>query len=219
MSRNLPDGLASNAEPRDAGKLFAPAAARNVDVICDLLADVAPESGQALELASGTGQHVVAFARRMPGLTWQPTETDAARRASIHAYAAESGLSNIAPSRALDAVQAGWAAEWPGQDLIFLSNLLHLISSAEAETLIHEAARAVRPGGKLVIYGPFMRGGELTSDGDRSFDARLRAGDPEIGYKDDFDMLDHMVEAGLDIVSVVEMPANNLALVAGRPDF
>ena len=76
--RSVP-GTASVAAAQD-GKLFAPSAERNVDPLCDLLADIAPETGSALEIASGTGQHVVAYARRLPGLIWQPTEVDAARR-------------------------------------------------------------------------------------------------------------------------------------------
>jgi len=81
---------------------------------------------------------------------------------------------------------------------------------------IHEAARALAPGGRLVIYGPFMRAGELTSDGDASFHAGLIARDPAIGYKDDFDMMDLIQGAGLDMAEVIEMPANNLALVAQK---
>ena len=213
--RSVP-GAASVAAPQD-GKLFAPAAARNAEVLCDLLAEVAPEQGKALELASGTGQHAVAYAARLPGLCWQPTEVDEIRRASIQAYAAESGLSNISPPLPLDATAPGWSADHPGQDLIVLVNLLHLISESEARTLIREAAAALAPGGRFVIYGPFMRGGELTSDGDRNFHAALSGHDPAIGYKDDFDTITWLQAAGLELVQAVEMPANNLALVTGKP--
>lgn len=217
MPRNLPEGLASTAAQGDGGKLFAPSAQRNVAAIADLLAEFAPPSGRALELASGTGQHVVALAARLPGLTWQPTEPDPVRRASIDAHAVEADLPNVAPARPLDALRSGWSSDWSGQDLIFLSNLLHLVSDDEAWTLLAEAALALAPGGRLIVYGPFKRGGDLTSEGDVSFDASLRAADPAIGYKDDFDTLDQMMRGGLDIVAAVEMPANNLALIAGRP--
>ena len=62
-----------------------------------------------------------------------------------------------------------------------------------------------------------MRAGELTSEGDARFHATLTAQDPEIGYKDDFDTIDLMQDAGLELVQVLEMPANNLALVAEKP--
>lgn len=215
--RSVP-GTASVAAAQD-GKLFAPSAERNIDPLCDLLADIAPETGSALEIASGTGQHVVAYARRLPGLIWQPTEVDAARRASIDAYVAEAGLDNLRPAAELDATAPGWAATVGPVDFIILSNLLHLITEEDARTLIREAARALAPAGRIAIYGPFMRAGELTSEGDQRFHASLTGHDPLIGYKDDFDTIDWLQEAGLDLAEVIEMPANNLALVAQKPDF
>ena len=211
-------GSASVTESQ-GGKLFAPSAARNLEPLCDLLEDIAPKTGQALEIASGTGQHVVAYARRLPGLVWQPTEVDEMRRASIDAHAAEAALVNIRPARELDATAPGWAHSVEAVDFIVLSNLLHLICEADARTLIREAARALKPVGKLCIYGPFMRAEELTSEGDRTFHASLIAHDPAIGYKDDFDTIDWIQNSGLDMADVIEMPANNLALVAQKPDF
>ncbi|UWQ33829.1 DUF938 domain-containing protein [Leisingera sp. M527] len=213
--RSVP-GSASVAAPED-GKLFAPAAARNSDVLCDLLAGIAPAQGRALELASGTGQHIAAYAARLPGLMWQPSEAEAARLASIRAYADEAGLANIAPPVPLDATAPGWGAKHPGQTLIVLVNLLHLISEDEAKTLIAEAAAALAPGGRFVIYGPFLRGGGLTSEGDRTFHASLTAHDPQIGYKDDFDTIGWLHSNGLELLHAVEMPANNLALIAEKP--
>lgn len=216
MIRQVPE-TASIAKPTEGGRLCAPSAERNCQPLCDLLAKIAPENGSALEIASGTGQHVIAFAARLPDLTWQPTEPDPVRRASIDAYVAEAGLSNLSPGRDLDAAMPGWGAAHRGQSLIVLVNLLHLISTAEAQNLIDEAAQALAPGGRFVVYGPFMRAGELTSEGDERFHASLRAQDPEIGYKDDFEVLDLALAAGLAPVDVIEMPANNLALVLERP--
>ncbi|MDC0660812.1 DUF938 domain-containing protein [Leisingera sp. SS27] len=213
--RSVP-GAASVSEPK-GGKLFAPSAERNSSAICDLLADVAPSQGRALELASGTGQHVIEYAARLPGLHWQPTEVDAARRASIQAYADEAGLPNIAPPFALDATAPGWGADHAGQNLIVLVNLLHLISRDEARNLIQEAAAAFAPGGRFVVYGPFMRGGDFISEGDRAFHAAITANDPETGYKDDAEVIRWLQTAGLDLVQAMEMPANNLALVTERP--
>ncbi|MBE1284342.1 MAG: DUF938 domain-containing protein [Rhodobacteraceae bacterium] len=218
--RTVP-GTASIAQSDqiNQGKMFAPAAERNADVIGDLLEQVVPAQGHALELASGTGQHITRFATRFPRLEWHPSEVDASRRASISAYVEEAALPNLAAPIALDATAPGWATRHSGYDLILLVNLLHLISVSEAETLISETARALAPNGRFVIYGPFKRGDELTSDGDRAFHASLVAHDPEIGYKDDFDTMDLMQTAGLEMVEVLEMPANNLALVAGKPGF
>ena len=218
MSRrlNLPD-TASVAHPSDDGRMFAPSAARNAADIAALVAQHAPASGRALEIASGTGEHAVVFAKAVPGLDWQPTDIDAARRASVDAHAALAGLPNLRPAIALDATAPGWGAAHAGQDLIVLVNLLHLISENEARILIAEVAQALAPGGLFILYGPFLRDGETTSEGDRSFDASLRAQDPEIGYKDDWDVIDWIHANWLDLVQVVEMPANNMAFVARRP--
>ncbi len=218
MSRrlNLPD-TASVAHPSDDGRMFAPSAARNAADIAALVAQHAPVSGRALEIASGTGEHAVVFAKAVPGLDWQPTDIDAARRASVDAHAALAGLPNLRPAIALDATAPGWGAAHAGQDLIVLVNLLHLISENEARILIAEVAQTLAPGGLFILYGPFLRDGETTSEGDRSFDASLRAQDPEIGYKDDWDVIDWIHANWLELVQVVEMPANNMAFVARRP--
>ncbi|WP_137703047.1 DUF938 domain-containing protein [Marimonas lutisalis] len=213
---NLPDS-ASIANAAEGEKLFAPSAERNCDAICAAVADLGPQTGRALELASGTGQHAVALARALPGVSWQPSDLDPARRASIDAYVAEAGLPNLAPAIALDATAPGWGAAQAGHDLIVLVNLLHLISGPEAKTLIAEAAQALAPGGMLILYGPFLRDGETTSEGDARFHASLQAQDPEIGYKDDWDVIDWLQSAWLDMAHVVEMPANNLLFAARKP--
>lgn len=205
------------AEATGGDKLFAPAAARNTDAIAQVLQDCAPSHGRALELASGTGQHVVALARLLPGLSWQPSDIDPARRRSIDAYSLDSGLGNIRRAVVIDAVTHGWAARHGHQDLIFLSNLLHLVSRRAADTLIEEVAHALAPGGRFVLYGPFMRAGELTSEGDARFHAQLTEADPTVGYKDDFDVVEMLHANWLELERVVEMPANNLAFVSRRP--
>ena len=206
--------VASNAHPSEGEKMFAPSAEKNVGPICDVLSAHAPDSGSALEIASGTGQHVVAFAARIPQLLWQPTELDATRRASIDAYAADIG--NIAPARELNATAQGWHEQHQGQALITLANLLHLVSEGEARTLIREAGQALALGGILHLYGPFLRDGETTSEGDAEFNARLRAYDAEVGYKDDWDVIEWMQASGMELVEVLEMPANNMSFVAKR---
>lgn len=209
---NLPE-TASVAAQQEGGRLFAPSAARNAEAIVTLAKDRAPNAGRALEIASGTGQHVVALASALPGLHWQPSDIDAERRVSIDAHVTDAGLANVAQAIALDATTPGWSAQHAKQDFILLVNLLHLISTAEARVLISEAAAALAPGGVLMVYGPFMRDDELVSDGDKTFHASLVAKDPEIGYKSDFDVLEWGQAAWLDYLDMVEMPANNLSIL------
>ncbi len=213
MTGRLPP-TASVATPLDGARLHAPSAERNAPALCDLLLAHAPAHGAALEIASGTGQHVAVFAAALPGLDWQPTDPDPIRRASIDAYAA--GAANIRPAVALDATAPGWGVAHHPRDLIVLVNLLHLIPDARAAVLVTEAATALAPGGVVILYGPFTRGGRFTSDGDARFDAELRRADPAIGYTDDALLRDWLTDSGLNRIDTVEMPANNLAFVARR---
>ncbi|MCG7519473.1 DUF938 domain-containing protein [Ruegeria sp. Ofav3-42] len=212
--RKLPPN-ASVATASDGEKMVAPAASRNAEALCDLLARFAPPTGRALELASGTGQHVAAFAQRLRGLNWQPSEVEPQRRISIDAYA--DGFENIAPAIELNATDPGWHSRHGAQDLIVLVNLLHLISWPEVKTLVTEAALSLNPGGRLVLYGPFMRAGQLTSEGDQNFHAALTQQYPEIGYKDDGEIRGLLRQCNLTLVEIVEMPANNLAFVSEKP--
>lgn len=215
MTGRLPTS-ASVATSEADGKLHAPAAARNVEALVDLLLRHAPREGTALELASGTGQHAVAFAKNLPDLHWQPTEPDPDRRTSIEAYRAEVPLANLAPAQHLDATATGWGKAHGPRNLIVLVNLLHLITAQETKTLISEAGLALVPAGRLILYGPFSRAGRLTSAGDARFDADLRRANPAIGYKDDRDIRTWLEDSGFGTVDAEEMPANNLAFIATR---
>lgn len=213
MTPKLPPS-ASVAQALEGAKLNAPAAERNTQFISDLLKRHAPQSGNALEIASGTGQHVIAFARALPALIWQPTEVSDERIASINAYRADVPDAQIKPALHLDATVAGWHANVGPQDCIVLINLLHLISTPAARTLITEAIAALAPNGKFILYGPFMRSGTLTSEGDARFHAQLSGADPAIGYKNDDDIDAWMRKAGATDVQRIEMPANNIAFIA-----
>lgn len=196
--------------------MHAPAAARNAAYISELIAQNAPQEGRALELASGTGQHVVAFAQACPRLIWQPSEVDDQRLASIAAYREDAASDNILQPFALDACGSEWSAHVRKQDLIVTINLTHLVPDAAVQNLIEQAAQALSATGVFILYGPFKRSGQLTSEGDARFDADLRRADPAIGYKDDDQITAWLASTGLGHISKIEMPANNLAFVAKR---
>jgi SAM-dependent methyltransferase len=214
MSLRLPD---SGAGTLPDGRRMAPSATRNAEAIRDVLAAQAPTTGRALELASGTGQHAAVLAQALPGLDWQPTDRDPGNLPSINAWAAWSGAANLRPARVLDAGAPGWGAAHGPCALVLVMNLLHLVPEAVARSVVAEAAQALAPGGLLAIYGPFLRDGRTTSEGDAAFDASLRAQDPTIGYKDAAVVLGWMAAAGLAPRPPVLMPANNLFLLADRP--
>ena len=208
----LPD-MASVANSKGDGRLFSPSAEKNSDPIINLIKRIVPKSGEALEIASGTGQHIVKLAMSLPNLSWTPSEIEGERLKSITAWIEGVNLLNIKPPLYLDATETGWSERLPPSDFILLVNLLHLISWNEAKTLIGELSKALQTNGIVLIYGPFMRNAQLTSEGDKSFHNSLVQADPDIGYKNDLDMLELFSNSGLLHLETVEMPANNLAIV------
>lgn len=216
--QNLPE-TASVAHYESDGRLNAPSAARNAAPIVELVRKTAIRSGKALEIASGTGQHIVQLAFALPHLIWQPSDADEARVKSICCWSVDQYqyLTNLKPPCLLDATAEGWAAEYHGQGLILLVNLLHLISTKETKILVEEMSKALTSNGLSIIYGPFMRSGKLTSKSDIQFHQSLINADPDLGYKNDVDMLNLFGEAGLIHLSTENMPANNLAFILQKP--
>ncbi len=209
---NLPD-TASVANSKGDDRLFAPSAERNSKPIINLIKRIVPKSGEALEIASGTGQHIMKLASAFPNLSWLPSEVEDKRLKSITAWIKSENLQNINSPLYLDATDTGWSNNIPQYDFILLVNLLHLISWNETKTLISEISKALKPSGLAVIYGPFMRNGQLTSEGDHNFHSSLIQTDPDIGYKNDSDMRRLFFNSGLLLLETVEMPANNLAFI------
>lgn len=206
----------SQADPtHEDGRLTAPAASRNAGAIVVALAAHLPEAGTVLEIAAGTGQHAVALALANPGLTWAPTDIAPERLASINAWARAEGLGNIRPAARLDATMPDW--RHPRVQAAFAANLFHLVPAAAAVNVMSGVARTLAPGGRFCLYGPFREHGAYRSEGDASFDARLRASDPEIGYKSVEWVTETAGANGLVPMARIEMPANNLVLVFGKP--
>jgi hypothetical protein len=200
--------------PGDA-RLYAPAAARNREPILNVLARHLPPRGLVLEIASGTGEHVVHFARGCPDLTFQPSDPDPAHRASVDAWSAALGVANVRPAIALDVT----AEVWPVQsaDAIVCINMVHIAPWAAAEGLMRGAGRMLRPAGLLYLYGPYKRGGQHTAPSNAVFDAGLRAQNPAWGVRD-LEAVAAVAAAHGFLAPIVEqMPANNLSLVFRKP--
>ena len=212
LRRNIP-ATASVVQKMNGDRLHSPAAEKNVGHITKLVCSVSPKNGAALEIASGTGQHIISLAAAIPNLTWQPSDVDDVRLNSIVSWSYEKQLPNLLPPIKLDVTDEGWSVLCPDQDFILIVNLLHLVSKSEAKVIIGGISQSLMPGGRCVIYGPFMRDGSLTSDGDKLFHQSLIEADPHIGYKDDTWMLDLFQGHNLKTVKIANMPANNLAFI------
>lgn len=190
-------------------KLSFPSADRNKDPILEVLARVLPANASVLEIASGSGQHAVHFAGQLPGVTWQTSDVDPERRASVRIWREESGLGNILDPVAVDVTEPEWNVGT--FDAVFNSNLIHISPWECCLGLLAGARRHLRPGGLLIIYGPFKIGGGHTAPSNRAFDEDLRSRNPRWGVRD----LEAVEEAadGFDLEERIEMPANNLTLV------
>jgi len=196
---------------------FSGPAERNKQPILDVLRQVLPPSGRALEIASGTGQHVAWFATHLPQWNWQPTDLTAEWFGAIKARIAEAQLSNVQPPQVLDVMATHWLpADAQGTqhfDLIYNANMLHISSWSTCAALMRGAARYLAPGGRLVTYGPYLEDDVPTSEGNLSFDKSLRAQDPAWGLRRREDVAREAQRAGLQWVARHAMPANNLLLV------
>lgn len=192
----------------------APATLRNRDPILAVLRETLPKRGLVLEIASGSGEHAVHFAKALPDLVWQPSDPSADARASIVAWQREDGLQNLLPPIALDASADAWPVSQA--DAIVCINMIH-ISPWEATVGLMRASECILPvGAPLVLYGPYIRADRPLEPSNAAFDANLKARDPRWGLRD-FDEVCELASAhGLSREAVIEMPANNLMLVLRR---
>ncbi|MGX1097431.1 DUF938 domain-containing protein [Amorphus sp. MBR-141] len=192
-------------------RLDAPAVARNRDPILSVLQRVLPEAGLVLEIASGTGQHVVHFARALPALDWQPSEPDPGGRRSIAAWVAAEELANVRAPLDIDVVGGRWPVD--AADAVVCINMIHIAPWAATPALMRGAGRLLPESGPLVLYGPFRRDGHGTAPSNDRFDADLKARDPAWGIRDLAYVAAEADAAGLRLDEVIEMPANNLTVV------
>lgn len=194
---------------------FNPSAARNRTPLLAALRPLLTKAGVLLELGSGTGQHAAFMAPHLPHLVWAPSEPDAGFHDSIAAWAAEAGAANVMPPRALDATWRDWSIDDIAGRLVAVLavNLLHVAPWDVCRGLMAGAGRYLPKGGLLALYGPYLRAGVPTGEGNRRFDSELRAQNPEWGLRQLEDVAAEAAANGLDLGRPVEMPANNLAVV------
>jgi hypothetical protein len=191
-------------------KRHAPATERNRDVIAQTLARVLPTEGLVLEVASGTGEHVVHFAKMFPALTWQPSDPDPIALASINAWRADSNVPNVRPAMLLDA-----SADWPiaQADAVVCINMTHISPWAATVGLLRNAARLLPQSAVLFIYGPYNQRDVPLADSNAAFDAALRQQNALWGLRFVEDIAAEANVSGLHLDLVIDMPANNLSLI------
>jgi SAM-dependent methyltransferase len=205
------------------GRLDAAAFHRNHAPIWAVLEKfLAGKTGDVLEAGSGTGQHVVHFARHAPDITWWPSDFNDAHLKSIAAWRAQAGLPNIRPEMRIDLSDPAWCQQMqdgsgpPELLAVFCANVIHIAPWRVAEGLFAGAARYLRRDGRLFLYGPFKRDGKHTALSNAIFDTSLRDRDAEWGVRDIADVSNLATGVGLALIETVPMPANNLILTFAR---
>lgn len=207
--------------PAMGARRSAPAALRNREPIADVLSQWLPDSGLVLEIASGTGEHAVYFAERFPQLTWQPSDVHADALTSIVAWREATRLPNIREPIIIDASSPDWTIdradavlrENSGFDVVVNLNMVHISPWSAAIGLLNGAARVLKRGGALMLYGPWLKGDIETAPSNLIFDRQLRELDPEWGLRRVEDFEAEALALGFALEQVRQMPANNLMLL------
>jgi len=191
---------------------FAEACERNKQPILDLLSRVLPPVGLILEIGSGTGQHIVFFARRIPELIWQPSDLRK-NLAGISLRIEHEGAENTLPPIELDVLE-----QWPDQefDAAFSANTAHIMAWEDVCAMFAGLGRQLASGGVFCLYGPFNQGGKFTAPSNEEFDGQLRARVPHMGLRD-IEALESLAESHqMNLEQQYTMPANNQMLVFRR---
>lgn len=205
------------------GRLDAAAFHRNHAPIGAVLEKfLAGQSGDVVEVGSGTGQHVVHFATHAPRITWWPSDLNENHLKSIEAWRAHAGLANIRRPLRIDLTDPAWCPQMhdgsgpAGLLAVFCANVVHIAPWRVAEGLFAGAARYLRTDGRLFLYGPFKREGRHTALSNAVFDTSLREQNPEWGVRDIADLEKLAETVGLALIETTEMPANNMILAFAR---
>ena len=191
-------------------KPYAESCEKNREPILAVLNEVFSERKRVLEIASGTGQHAVYFARELPHLIWQPSEL-AQNLAGIQAWLDEAQLPNTLAPLAIDVNDACWPVT--NVDAVFNANTVHIISWPEVELMFAHISRILAPGGCVCFYGPYNYNGKFTSESNARFNDWLMSRDPNSGVRD-FEAVNRLAAShGLGLLRDIEMPSNNRILV------
>jgi len=193
-------------------KPFSQACANNQQPIFEHLKILLRDSQSVLEMGSGTGQHAVYFAERLPQVIWHTSDLRQ-NHAGINAWLDDYQGTNLLRPIVFDVNHT-----WPELqvDTVFSANTLHIMSWASVQNFYRGLPSLLQKKAKVIIYGPFNYHGTYTSDSNARFDQWLKDADPLRGIRD-FDAVNDLAEqAGLELLADYAMPANNRLLVWQR---
>ena len=191
-------------------KQYSQACDENREPILAIIRKTFADAHSILEIASGTGQHAVYFARQLPHLTWQPSDL-IENHASIRAWRDDAGLENVLPPIELDVTKSAWPSKQ--YDGLFSANSTHIMSWEAVQSMFSGIGKLLQGDARCCLYGPFNYGGTFTSDSNKRFDDWLKQRDPASGIRD-YEAIAELADANdLELESDNEMPVNNRLLV------
>ncbi|XP_064097654.1 methyltransferase-like 26 [Macrobrachium nipponense] len=209
-------------------KVVEKAAENNKEPIFKVLEKVIPEKFggdanlSALEISSGSGQHVVYFAERFPKISFQPSDIEDRCIKSIKEYISEAKLENVKEPLVIDISKP--LSEWSSTvaeksvDVIININMVHITPWKCAEGLFAAAGKLLKAGGIMATYGPYAIHGEITPESNVSFNESLKAKNAEWGLRDIDDLEKEAKNNGLTFDAMFDMPANNKTLIWVKSD-
>ncbi|MCB1582296.1 MAG: DUF938 domain-containing protein [Xanthomonadales bacterium] len=197
-------------------KPFAPACERNQQVILEVIKQyLRSEDKKILEVGSGTGQHAVYMAKHLPHVLWQPSDV-LANHQGINLWRQEAGLNNVAEPLVYE-IGKNHLPEAQA-DVIFTANTLHIMSLKLVNVFLKEVGENLKPGGRLLIYGPFKYKGQFTTDSNAEFDLWLKNIDSNRGIRDYEHICEKLKGYNIHNIADISMPANNQFLLFEKHD-
>lgn len=193
---------------------WSEACERNRVPIAQVLSALLSDRSEVLEIGSGTAQHAVFFTLLRPELFWQCSDV-ADNLPGIQARIDQEGDGRLPDAIELDVMGEGWPSRL--FDLVFTANTLHIMPWDHTPVLLARGAQCLRPGGCLVIYGPFHDSGVHTASSNEAFDRSLKSRDPAMGVRDAVQIRALAGDQGLRPEADLALPANNRILVFRKP--
>ncbi|MCK8136386.1 DUF938 domain-containing protein [Pseudoalteromonas sp. 2CM28B] len=193
-------------------KPFSQACENNKNHILKALQPALQNAASVLEIGSGTGQHSVFFAKKLPHLQWYTSDREVNHQ-GIKLWHDEVQLANLHPPLLLDLNDP-----WPVNkvDAIYTANTFHIVSWELITRFFAGVNQHLNQQGVVCVYGPFKYKGEFTSPSNDEFNSLLQSRDPLSGIRD-FKAVEQLaVQSGLKLLSDTAMPANNQLLIFKR---
>jgi cyclopropane fatty-acyl-phospholipid synthase-like methyltransferase len=190
-------------------KPYSASCENNREPIFSVLKKLFVNCRSVLEIGSGTGQHAVYFAEKLPLITWQCSDL-AENHAGIMQWLDEAALSNTPAPLLLDVRSHDMSGL--RFDAVFSANSIHIMGWHAVKSMIRGVGNILSENGLFILYGPFNYGNRYTSESNAGFDEWLKQRDPESGIRN-FEDVDKLAnEARMTLLEDIAMPANNRIL-------